>query len=211
MNPWTVAHQAPLCVGFSHWSGMPFPSFPGRLSHFSIAVCYLSYPCQMTTGTKLMACWKWGMGKEKNMWTNQLRLQNIIMYTCSGEAHVNCPRLNQLNIWKQCHLLLSCAYSQAGSEHHLMCVQITQVSCSVGWWDLRFYIFHEICWWLKDPTLSGKGPLQTCEATLRLLLQFLVIVVCWCWNWTLLYPHRGFPGGASGKEPACQCRRQKRW
>ena len=23
-------------------------------------------------------------------------------------------------------------------------------------------------------------------------------------------PLRGFPGGASGKEPACQCRRQKR-
>ena len=57
------------------------------------------------------------------------------------------------------HLLLSCAYSQTGSEYHLMCVQITQVSCSVGWWDLRFCIFHEICWWLEDPTLSGKGPL----------------------------------------------------
>ena len=27
--PWTVAHQAPLSVGFSrkeHWSGLPFPS-----------------------------------------------------------------------------------------------------------------------------------------------------------------------------------------
>ena len=23
-------------------------------------------------------------------------------------------------------------------------------------------------------------------------------------------PDKGFPGGASGKEPACQCRRQKR-
>jgi len=177
MNPWTAAHQAPLFMGFSRWSGMPFPSFPGCLSHFSIAVRYLSYPCQKTTGTKLITCWKWGMGKEKNRWTNQLRLQNIILYTSSGEAHVNCPRLNQLNIWKQRHLLLSCAYSQAGSEHHLMCVQITQVSCSVGWWDLRFYIFHEICWWLEDCTLSGQGPLQTCEAALRLLLRFLVIVV----------------------------------
>ena len=97
---------------------------------------------------------------------------------------------SQLNIWKQHHLLLSCAYSQTGSEYHLMCVQITQVSCSVGWWDLRFCIFHEICWWLEDPTLSGKGPLQTCEATLR-LFQLLVNVVCWRWNWTLLYPRRG--------------------
>ena len=31
--PWTVAHQAPLSVGFSrqkYWSGLPFPS-PGGL------------------------------------------------------------------------------------------------------------------------------------------------------------------------------------
>ena len=30
-NPWTVAHQAPLCLGFprqEYWSGLPF-SFPG--------------------------------------------------------------------------------------------------------------------------------------------------------------------------------------
>jgi len=29
MTPWTVAHQAPLSIGFSrqeHWSGLPFPS-----------------------------------------------------------------------------------------------------------------------------------------------------------------------------------------
>ena len=29
MTPWTVAHQAPLSVGFSrqeYWSGLPFPS-----------------------------------------------------------------------------------------------------------------------------------------------------------------------------------------
>ena len=33
VNPWTVAHQAPLSMGFSrqeHWSGLPFPS-PGDL------------------------------------------------------------------------------------------------------------------------------------------------------------------------------------
>ena len=32
-NPWTVAHQAPLSIGFSteeYWSGLPFP-FPGDL------------------------------------------------------------------------------------------------------------------------------------------------------------------------------------
>ena len=33
--PWTVAHQAPLSMGFSrqeYWSGWPFPS-PGNLPH----------------------------------------------------------------------------------------------------------------------------------------------------------------------------------
>ncbi|CAN0549206.1 unnamed protein product [Rangifer tarandus platyrhynchus] len=33
VNPWTVAHQVPLSMGFSrqeHWSGLPFPS-PGDL------------------------------------------------------------------------------------------------------------------------------------------------------------------------------------
>ena len=33
MTPWTVAHQAPLSMGFSrkeYWSGLPFPS-PGDL------------------------------------------------------------------------------------------------------------------------------------------------------------------------------------
>ena len=35
MSPWTVAHQAPLSMGFSrqeYWSGLPFPS-PGDLPH----------------------------------------------------------------------------------------------------------------------------------------------------------------------------------
>ena len=33
--PWTVTHQAPLCMGFprqEYWSGLPFPS-PGDLPH----------------------------------------------------------------------------------------------------------------------------------------------------------------------------------
>ena len=43
VTPWTVAHQAPLSVGFSrqeYWSGLPFPSpgdlpNPGIKSHVS--------------------------------------------------------------------------------------------------------------------------------------------------------------------------------
>ena len=37
-SPWTVAHQAPLSLGFSrqeHWSGLPFPS-PGDLPNLGI-------------------------------------------------------------------------------------------------------------------------------------------------------------------------------
>ena len=33
MTPWTVVHQAPLCMGFSrqeYWNGLPFPP-PGDL------------------------------------------------------------------------------------------------------------------------------------------------------------------------------------
>ena len=35
VTPWTVAHQAPLSMGFprqEYWSGLPFPS-PGYLPH----------------------------------------------------------------------------------------------------------------------------------------------------------------------------------
>ena len=38
VTPWTVAHQAPLSMGFSrqeYWSGLPFPS-PGDLPHLGI-------------------------------------------------------------------------------------------------------------------------------------------------------------------------------
>ena len=38
LTPWTVAHQAPLCMGFFKariWSGLPFPS-PGDLPRLGI-------------------------------------------------------------------------------------------------------------------------------------------------------------------------------
>ena len=38
MTPWTVAHHAPLSMGFSrqeYWSGLPFPS-PGDLPHLGM-------------------------------------------------------------------------------------------------------------------------------------------------------------------------------
>ena len=43
-TPWTVAHQAPLSMGFSrqeYWSGLPFPS-PGYISHPGIKPGFLA-------------------------------------------------------------------------------------------------------------------------------------------------------------------------
>ena len=44
--PWTVAHQAPLSMGFSrqeYWSGLPVPS-PELLIYFG----YLPFPCDVS-------------------------------------------------------------------------------------------------------------------------------------------------------------------
>ena len=46
VTPWTVAHQAPLSMGFSnqeYWSGLPFPS-PGDLPDPGIKPASLSSP-----------------------------------------------------------------------------------------------------------------------------------------------------------------------
>ena len=56
--PWTVAHQAPLSLGFfrqEHWSGLPFPS-PGDLpnpaiepksSTLQILYCLIHHGCPL--------------------------------------------------------------------------------------------------------------------------------------------------------------------
>ena len=45
VTPWTVAHLAPLSVGFSsqeYWSGLPFPT-PGYLHNPGIILVSLTY------------------------------------------------------------------------------------------------------------------------------------------------------------------------
>ena len=45
-TPWTVAHQAPLSMGFfrqEYWSGLPFPS-PGNLPNPGIKPASLTSP-----------------------------------------------------------------------------------------------------------------------------------------------------------------------
>ena len=71
-TPWTVAHQAPLSMGFSrqeYWSGLPFPS-PGDPSHTGIepgspALQADSLPtelrgnveCQFLFSSGFLSCW----------------------------------------------------------------------------------------------------------------------------------------------------------
>ena len=46
MTPWTIAHQAPLYMGFpkqEYWSGLPFPS-PGDLPNPGIELTSLVSP-----------------------------------------------------------------------------------------------------------------------------------------------------------------------
>jgi len=40
----------------------------------------------------------------------------------------------------------------------------------------------------------------------------MALIEVWkgCWNYLPLSHAMGFPGGASGKEPTCQCRRHER-
>ena len=47
-NPWTIAHQAPLSMGFfrqEHWSGLPFPSPTNQSGHTEFQ-CHLSWPAK---------------------------------------------------------------------------------------------------------------------------------------------------------------------
>ena len=68
--PWTVAHQAPLSMGFSrqeYWSALPFP-FPGNLSNPGIEPTFLMSPALagefFTTNTTWGALqWMWGISK----------------------------------------------------------------------------------------------------------------------------------------------------
>ena len=55
-TPWTVAHQAPLSMGFSrqeYWSGLPFPS-PGDLSDPGIESTSHYVSC---TGRRVLYSW----------------------------------------------------------------------------------------------------------------------------------------------------------
>ena len=84
-TPWTVAHQAPLPMGFSRqedWSGLPFPSpgiFPTQGLNHGLPHCRLILYClnqdghlqkdNKTKQNKNNKCW-WGC-REKGILTHQ--------------------------------------------------------------------------------------------------------------------------------------------
>ena len=59
-NPWTVAHQAPLSMGFSrqeYWGGLPFPS-PGDLTDPGIEPASLTSPALAGRCFTTSAAWE---------------------------------------------------------------------------------------------------------------------------------------------------------
>ena len=70
-------------------------------------------------------------------------------------------------------------------------------------WQADSYLWTT--WEALDSTVSGIKPLWGKKAS---LLAVLTIRQC---NWILLWWDWGFPGGTSGNESACQCRRGKRY
>ena len=83
VTPWTVAHQAPLSMGFprqEYWSGLPFPS-PGDLHNPGIKPLYLTSPAltggSFTTSTK----------KRVNYMTSKILLDSETPLTYNCLAH----------------------------------------------------------------------------------------------------------------------------
>ena len=63
-TPWTVAHQAPLSMGFSgqeYWSGLPCPP-PGDLPDPGIEPVSLMSPALAGSFFTMNATWGWSFG-----------------------------------------------------------------------------------------------------------------------------------------------------
>ena len=66
VTPWTVAHQAPLSMGFSrqeYWSGLPCPS-PGDLSDPGIKPAFLMSPALTDAFFTTRTTWEAQINKE---------------------------------------------------------------------------------------------------------------------------------------------------
>ena len=77
-----------------------------------------------------------------------------------------------------------------------VCRKRTQ-NCGEWWWYIFVVYFKIILYWLWD---------------IYVYQQFSIyLTFCGLLIFENNIPNIGFPGGTSSKEPACQCRRHKRW
>ena len=70
VTPWTVAHQAPLSMGFSrqeHWSGLSFPS-PGDLPNSRIKPRVSCFAHRFLHGRQIL-CWLSYEGRPSVKWS----------------------------------------------------------------------------------------------------------------------------------------------
>ena len=101
MTPWTVAHQAPLSMGFSrqeYWSGLPSPS-PGHLPNPAIE------PVSPALQTDSLPLSHWGTSK---MWCRQYKIQDM---PSLGEQRHAWLLMHLLAHWDAEHLSIDSYFS----------------------------------------------------------------------------------------------------
>ena len=89
-TPWTVAHQAPLSMGFSkqeYWSGLPFPS-PGDLPDPGIEPRSLMSPVLQADSLPVELSWKRFLDSR----SSQFQLSHVAMFLPTVIARSS-PRL----------------------------------------------------------------------------------------------------------------------
>ena len=191
--PWTVARQAPLSMGFprqEYWSGLPFPS-PGNLPTPGIEAMAPASPALPTNSLPLSY-----LGNPSRTQVNQTQPSSNDAF--QGESHS--------------------AISSGGPGSHLFlfkdhtCDSVTHYTCSPpsSWW--QGCSFSILCFSFP---LQNLLPVLTSRSYSHLLGDSSFNRAS-CWRWILpLYLDTELhledrilgEGGASGKEPACQCKR----
>ena len=118
-TPWTVAHQAPLCMGFprqGYWCGLPFPS-PGNLPHPGIEPASLTSPAVAVGLFTTEPLGSWNKASPQRLFLYQISIwpwgriirQLLLLQACLmwGEKEL---AGSHLDIWRFCKL--SCLSSQ---------------------------------------------------------------------------------------------------
>ena len=187
VTPWTVAHHTPLSMGFSrqqYWSGLPFPSPVkgfGTVNKAEIDV-FLKLSCFFDDPEDV---------------GNMISVSSVFSKS-------------RLNTWKfTVHVLL-----KPGLENfeHYFATMWDECNCVVVWaffgiaflrdWNENWHSFSSPVATVEFSKFAG---VLSTASSLRIYSEirqtgYLFFSSC----------IMGFPGGTSGKESACQCRRCQR-